>query len=154
MNNKVILKDAFKGYTVDQDKIVSPEQTVLRFREKLKQVDLDILERTVRIDNGRLDIPVYFSVCGKDAEEVIGTKKVINKKYVLSGVLGLFMLVTGFGMLSGNWQNNISKEEYINLYKEIDSYGHPTGTESVKRFNEHAIEKERKKESKDLEALK
>ena len=68
MSHEVILNDAFKGYTVDQDKIVSPEQTVLRFKEKLKQVDLDILERTMRIDNGRLDIPVYFSVCGKDAE--------------------------------------------------------------------------------------
>ena len=55
MSHKVILKDAFKGYTVDQDKIVSPEQTVLRFKDKLKQVDLDILERTLRIDNGRLD---------------------------------------------------------------------------------------------------
>jgi ribosomal protein S12 methylthiotransferase accessory factor len=79
MSHKVILKDAFKGYTVDQDKIISPEQTVLRFRKKLKQVDLDILEKTMRIDNGRLDIPVYFSVCGKDAEEVIGTKKQMGK---------------------------------------------------------------------------
>jgi ribosomal protein S12 methylthiotransferase accessory factor len=79
MSHKVILKDAFKGYTVDQDKIVSPEETVLRFKEKLKQVDLDILERTMRIDNGRLDIPVYFSVCGKDAEEIIGTKKQMGK---------------------------------------------------------------------------
>ena len=79
MNYKVILRDAFKRYTVDQDKIVSPEQTVLRFKEKLKQVDLDILEKTLRIDNGRLNIPVYFSVCGKDAEEIIGTKKQMGK---------------------------------------------------------------------------
>ena len=50
-----------------------------RFRERLKEVDLDILERTVRIDNGRLDIPVYFSMCGKDALEVIGTKKQMGK---------------------------------------------------------------------------
>jgi len=34
---------------------------------KAKELDLDILERTLRIDNGRLGIPVYFSVCGKDA---------------------------------------------------------------------------------------
>jgi polyferredoxin len=86
--------------------------------------------------------------------ETVGTKKVIRKKYVTAGVAGLFMLVTGFGMVSGNWQNNISKEEYINLYEDIDSYGHPTGTESVKRFNEDSIEKEKNQESKDLEALK
>jgi polyferredoxin len=84
--------------------------------------------------------------------ETVGVKRVINKKYVLAGVVGLFMLVTGLGMLAGKWQNNISKEEYINLYKDIDNYGHPTGTESVKKFNEDAIEKEKKKDSKELEA--
>ncbi len=76
---KVVLQDAFKGYTLDQDKILTPEETVQRFREKLKAVNLDILEETVRIDNGRLDIPIYFSVCGRDAEEVIGTKKQMGK---------------------------------------------------------------------------
>jgi len=79
MPYEVKLQDAYKGYTLDQDKIVTPEETVKRFREKLKQVDLDILEETVRIDNGRLDIPVYFSVCGRDAEAVIGTKKQMGK---------------------------------------------------------------------------
>jgi len=79
MNHRIILKDAYKGYTLDQDKILTPEETVRRFREKLKAVDLDILEQTVRIDNGRLDIPIYFSICGRDAEEVMGTKKQMGK---------------------------------------------------------------------------
>ncbi len=79
MTNTIILKDAFKRHTVDQDKILPPEETVSRFKEKLKQVDLDILEYTVRIDNGRLDIPVYFSSCGKDARNIIGTKKQMGK---------------------------------------------------------------------------
>ncbi|MBC8178795.1 MAG: YcaO-like family protein, partial [Deltaproteobacteria bacterium] len=79
MNHKVILEDAYKGYTLDQDKIFSPEETVRRFRDKLREVDLDILEETIRIDNGRLDIPIYFSVCGRDAEETIGTKKQMGK---------------------------------------------------------------------------
>ncbi len=79
MPYEVKLQDAYKGYTIDQDKIVTPEETVKRFREKLKEVDLDILEETVRTDNGRLDIPVYFSVCGRDAEAVIGTKKQMGK---------------------------------------------------------------------------
>jgi ribosomal protein S12 methylthiotransferase accessory factor len=81
MNKKfhVVLEDATKGYTLDQDKIISPGETVRRFRKKLAEMDLDILEETVRIDNGRLDIPVYFSVCGKDAHEVIGTKKQMGK---------------------------------------------------------------------------
>jgi len=79
MTRKMILQDAFKHFTLDQDKIFSPEETVIRFKNKLKKVDLDILEYTVRIDKGRLDIPVYFSSCGKDAIEIIGTKKQMGK---------------------------------------------------------------------------
>ena len=79
MNTKVVLSDAFKGFTLDQDKVLPPEETVKRFKEKLKALDLDILDRTVRIDNGRLDIPVYFSVCGRDAHKTIGTKKQMGK---------------------------------------------------------------------------
>jgi ribosomal protein S12 methylthiotransferase accessory factor len=79
LGHKIVLKDAYKGYTLDQDKIITPEETVRRFREKLKKLDLDILEKTLRIDNGRLGIPVYFSICGKDALEVIGAKKQMGK---------------------------------------------------------------------------
>jgi len=79
MTSKIILNDAFKHYTLDQDKTLTPEETVRRFKERLKGLDLDILERTERIDNGRLDIPVYFSVCGRDAHEIIGTKKQMGK---------------------------------------------------------------------------
>ena len=79
MTHKIVLNDAFKRFTLDQDKIVSPGKTVRRFKEKLKKVHLDILEYTVRIDNGRLGIPVYFSSCGKDAIKIIGTKKQMGK---------------------------------------------------------------------------
>lgn len=79
MTYKIELQDAYKNFTFDQDKIVTPEETVQRFKEKLKTVDLDILKRTVRIDNGRLDIPIFFSVCGSDALETIGTKKQMGK---------------------------------------------------------------------------
>jgi ribosomal protein S12 methylthiotransferase accessory factor len=79
MTHRVILQDAFKTFTLDQDKVLAPEETVRRFRERLKQVDLDILAATERIDTGRLGIPVYFSRCGKDAAAVIGTKKQMGK---------------------------------------------------------------------------
>lgn len=79
MTHKIILNDAFKRFTLDQDKILPPEETVRRFKEKLKKVDLDILEKIIRIDNGRLDIPIYFSSCGRDALAVIGTKKQMGK---------------------------------------------------------------------------
>ncbi len=79
MSYEVILNDAFKRFTLDQDKIKTPEETIKSFKEKLKGLDIDILESTLRIDNGRLGIPVYFSVCGKDASSVTGTKKQMGK---------------------------------------------------------------------------
>ncbi len=79
MPGKITLRDAFKGYTLDQDKSIPPEETVGRFRERLGGLDLDVLRETVRIDNGRLDIPVFFSLCGEDARETIGTKKQMGK---------------------------------------------------------------------------
>jgi len=79
MNYRVVLADAIKGYTEDLDKFITPGETLRRFREKLKKINLDILKGTQRIDNGRLDIPVYFSICGQDAEEIIGTRKQMGK---------------------------------------------------------------------------
>ena len=79
MANKIVLSDAFKRFTLDQDKVLTPEETVRRFKERLKEVNLDILERTMRIDNGRLGIPVFFSLCGQDAHHVIGAKKQMGK---------------------------------------------------------------------------
>ena len=73
------LHDCHKHYTFDQDKACTPVETVQRFMDKLKEVKLDILKEVKRIDTGRLDIPVYFSVCGKDAHQTIGTKKQMGK---------------------------------------------------------------------------
>ncbi len=80
MEKKVIrLQDCMKTYTIDQDKAISPEKTVARFKERLEHLNLDILKEVKRIDNGRLDIPVYFSVCGEDAKAMTGTRKQMGK---------------------------------------------------------------------------
>ncbi len=79
MSVKIQLKDAIKGYTYDQDKIMSPSETVAKFKEKTARLNLDILSKTRRIDNGRLDIPVFFSECGTDAKQVTGTNKQMGK---------------------------------------------------------------------------
>jgi ribosomal protein S12 methylthiotransferase accessory factor len=73
------LKDAYKGFTVDQDKIISPEETITRVKDKFRAIDLKILDETVRIDSGRIGIPVYFSICGKDAARLTGTTKQMGK---------------------------------------------------------------------------
>ena len=78
-NNAIRLQKCMKVFTTDQDKAINPEETVERFKEKLKNLDLDILKEVKRIDNGRLGIPVYFSVCGEDARAMTGTKKQMGK---------------------------------------------------------------------------
>jgi ribosomal protein S12 methylthiotransferase accessory factor len=80
MNKKMIrLQDCMKTYTTDQDKAITPEETIATFKEKLDNLDIDILKEVKRIDNGRLGIPVYFSVCGDDARAMTGTKKQMGK---------------------------------------------------------------------------
>ena len=53
--------DCFKTFTVDQDKAITPEETLKNFYTKVESLDLQILNEVRRIDNGRLDIPVFFS---------------------------------------------------------------------------------------------
>jgi polyferredoxin len=70
--------------------------------------------------------------------ELVPTKVKISKRYVAIGVIAIFMMITGAGMISGKWQNVISKEEYLIHHKQLNSYGHPTSTESVEKFNREA----------------
>ncbi len=79
MSSRVILQDCFKNYSHDQDKARTPEETLEWAKERLNRVDLRILARTMRIDTGRLGIPVYISLCGPDASRVTGTQKQMGK---------------------------------------------------------------------------
>lgn len=75
----LILDDAFKQFSQDQDKVTTPEATVRHFKHRLNQTGLKLLEEVVRIDNGRLDIPVFFSICGAEAYAAIGNYKQMGK---------------------------------------------------------------------------
>lgn len=68
-----------KHHTAELDKATSPAETVTRVREKLSKLSLDILSTTRRIDTGRLDIPVYLSICGDDARKIMPTRKQMGK---------------------------------------------------------------------------
>ncbi|MDK9707768.1 MAG: YcaO-like family protein [Desulforhopalus sp.] len=75
----VQFKDCLKKFTIDQDKAITPEETLKYFYARVASLDINILSEVKRIDNGRLDIPVYFSVCGEDAKALTGTKKQMGK---------------------------------------------------------------------------
>jgi len=125
MKHVVAINDAFKRFTVDQDKICHPQDTVKRFQEKLNKIDLDILKSTIRIDNGRLDIPVYFSTCGQDAAAVIGTKKQMGKggtpeQAEASAVMELAERFSFFSFVKN--PTNFFTEKYTNVKDKAISF--------------------------------
>jgi polyferredoxin len=63
------------------------------------------------------------------------TKKRIDKKIVAFGVILLFVAITGLGIITGNWQNKIPKEVYIELHKNVNSIGHPTSSADIEKLN-------------------
>ncbi|PID76504.1 MAG: hypothetical protein CSB24_06285 [Deltaproteobacteria bacterium] len=77
--NKIILQDCPKKFTADQDKALSPEETLKYFYRQAAAMDLELIAEAKRIDQGRLGIPVFFSVCGADAKELLGTNKQMGK---------------------------------------------------------------------------
>lgn len=96
------LTDALKSYTFDQDKVLTPEQTITRVRESLGRLDLEILKETLRIDSGRLDIPIFISLLGVDARRVVPTQKQMGKGAtpVQSEASALMELVERFSFFS------------------------------------------------------
>lgn len=73
------MADVYKGYTYDLDKLVPPEETIARVKDRLAHLNLKILKETLRIDSGRLDIPVYISLLDVDAARVVPTRKQMGK---------------------------------------------------------------------------
>jgi ribosomal protein S12 methylthiotransferase accessory factor len=120
MSYKVELQTAIKTETLDQDKIVSPQKTVDMFKEKTARLNLNILSKTERIDNGRLDIPVFFSECGSDAKEIIGTNKQMGKgatpqQAEASAVMELAERFSFFSFV--NNPDNFTTDTYKNIGK-------------------------------------
>jgi ribosomal protein S12 methylthiotransferase accessory factor len=79
MPSDIVIRDCYKVYRHDQDKARTPGETVRWVRDRLAHLDIRILNKTQRIDTGRLDIPVYISLCGEDATRFTGTKKQMGK---------------------------------------------------------------------------
>jgi polyferredoxin len=69
-----------------------------------------------------------------EVKNIFGKKKV-SKKIIAIGIVLLFILITGFGMITGHWRNNVSKEEYLIIFKKLNSIGHPTSTAEIKELN-------------------
>ena len=75
----IVLKDAVKKSRVDQDKTATQEETLARFMSRVENLGISVFDKVVRVDNGRLGIPVYFSIYGKDARALTGIRKQMGK---------------------------------------------------------------------------
>ena len=64
------------------------------------------------------------------------SKKSINKKFVAIGVVLLFVSITGLAMISGKWHNDVTKQTYIELSKNVNSIGHPTNSADIEKLNQ------------------
>jgi polyferredoxin len=60
------------------------------------------------------------------------SKKTVSKRMIAIGIVLLFILTTGLGILTGYWQNKVSKQEYLKYYEQLDEIGHPAGTVGTK----------------------
>ncbi|PHR26907.1 MAG: hypothetical protein COA36_10640 [Desulfotalea sp.] len=120
----IIFNDCLKAFTEDQDKAITPEETLKIFYSKIEGLDLKILNEVRRIDKGRLDIPVYFSVCGEDAKALIGTKKQMGKgaSAIQAEASACMELAERFSFFSfkDNEQNFLTGD-----YNEMISAGYP-----------------------------
>ncbi|WP_028575170.1 YcaO-like family protein [Desulfonatronovibrio hydrogenovorans] len=75
----ITIQNSLKKYTADADKAVTPQVTVDRATAAFAEQGREILSQLRRIDTGRLDIPVYLSICGEKAREVMPTRKQMGK---------------------------------------------------------------------------
>jgi polyferredoxin len=67
--------------------------------------------------------------------ENILVRRRIPPKTVVPGIIVIFILITGLGMLSGHWHNNITIDEYLHHQEFLKSYGHPTGAGEISGLN-------------------
>lgn len=66
----------------------------------------------------------------------------IPKKWALAAAAGAFVLITGLGMATGNWRNNVSKEEYLHHHANLHRYDHIRGPKDIDALNRQTADKE------------
>ena len=57
---------------------------------------------------------------------ITGTKTMVPSWVMGALIVGTFIAITGAAMLTGHWHNSITKEEYLNHFRQINSsvYSH------------------------------
>ena len=58
-----------------------------------------------------------------DLETVVGKKK-FDKKYVGLAILVIYFSILAIGVATNNWNNNVTKDKYLELYPDRNSFDH------------------------------
>jgi len=64
------------------------------------------------------------------------SKKTFSKKWLAAAIVGIYFVIISIGMIAGKWQNNIPREEYLDLYKNINSIEHIRSNSDIKELNQ------------------
>jgi polyferredoxin len=62
-------------------------------------------------------------------------EKKVSKKTLIFAIVILYIAITSIGILTNNWQSNISREEYIELHQNRNSFGHPRSLSEIEELN-------------------
>jgi polyferredoxin len=70
--------------------------------------------------------------------KMTGSRRRITPRTAAVTVVAVFAIVTGVGMFTGYWGNDVSSDTYLEHQSSVHMYGHPTSTGDVSRLNEQA----------------
>lgn len=101
-----------KSQSFDLDKSRPPEETLKYVENLLLNKNISLLAENKRIDTGRLNIPVYMSICGSAAQNCMPTRKQMGKGATpgQAQASALMELVERYGYFSF-WQDASRFEE-------------------------------------------
>jgi ribosomal protein S12 methylthiotransferase accessory factor len=77
LQSNIHLKKGPKKHLMGLDKAIPPAETVTNIKNVLKRIQIKLVRDIIRIDSGRLDIPVYICRAGEDCN--IPTPKTMGK---------------------------------------------------------------------------
>ncbi|MFH1686715.1 MAG: 4Fe-4S binding protein [bacterium] len=99
---------------------------------KVDQVDRVISDECTTcmqcVDSCPVSDTLYFQASIKQTR--------LTARWVAAGVVAIFVLITGLGMLTGNWQSGLSSRQYLQHQQYLRNYGHPTGAAEIKDLNQ------------------
>ncbi len=78
----------------------------------------------------------------KDTLELktVVTNKKFSKKWIAASIFAIYFAIISLGMITGYWQNDVTKEEYIDLFNNKKSIDHIRSSSDVQRLNQRATD--------------